>query len=542
MPDNDNIGSTSAVYNDVTRDNIAPLFKDIRDIISRAKFVAIDTEFTGLVLSNASRLFRFNTAEWVTRATDMKEKYKAMANIARTHALLSLGVSVYSRRHVSVPGSFNVNNFNFTLQAQNSHLINPSSVSFLARNGFDLTRQAAKGIRFFSSPNPDPVVVKTEEINEEGRMIREIFLDLVRLRKPLVIHNGLFDLVYLYQSFFGPLPDTYESFVYDLHEMFPGGIYDTKVIVEGADPTTASFLAYAYHKSERIQKRRALADEPALDIRLRNRLKDESPKPSEPQPAGASSKSGTQRYCSDFAVRGHCKLDQKCPLSHDINFILDCQEREEGATGDSAIGTSGATIPNKPASVAKRKRDSDDPSEGKPKRKASESALDVTGVSSVLSSTVLENGVGNDGVLSSEKQAVSDADTNTSNDADDTDSTDDTDDTSTSSEGIDAPALNPGIEAMYHTAAYDAFMTGYVFASCQMLLPEKLGQYKNKVYLMGRSGTPLLIKASMYATNSITYRQTMDRVVKAEKKVLNGPETSTSETKPLPGAATSDQN
>ncbi|KAJ2388227.1 hypothetical protein GGI23_006101, partial [Coemansia sp. RSA 2559] len=303
MPNNENVGSTSAVYNDVTRDNIRPLYASIRSIISRAKFVAIDTEFTGLVLSNASRVFRLNTAEWVTRATDMKDKYRAMANVAKTHALLSMGLSVYSRRHVTVPGSFNVNNFNFTLQAQNSHLINPTSMSFLARAGFDLTKQAARGIRYFSGPNPDPVVVKTEEINEEGKMIREIFLDLVRLRKPLVIHNGLFDLVYLYQSFFGPLPDTYESFVYDLHEMFPGGIYDTKFIAESADPEAASFLAYTYHKSERVQKRRALTDEPALNIKLRNRLEyDDQNESGPPASTAAPSETGTRPYCVDFAA------------------------------------------------------------------------------------------------------------------------------------------------------------------------------------------------------------------------------------------------
>ncbi|KAJ2853579.1 hypothetical protein GGI22_004815 [Coemansia erecta] len=504
MPNNENVGSTSAVYNDVTRDNIRPLYASIRSIISRAKFVAIDTEFTGLVLSNASRVFRLNTAEWVTRATDMKDKYRAMANVAKTHALLSMGLSVYSRRHVTVPGSFNVNNFNFTLQAQNSHLINPTSMSFLARAGFDLTKQAARGIRYFSGPNPDPVVVKTEEINEEGKMIREIFLDLVRLRKPLVIHNGLFDLVYLYQSFFGPLPDTYESFVYDLHEMFPGGIYDTKFIAESADPEAASFLAYTYHKNERVQKRRALTDEPALNIKLKNRLEyDDQNEPEPPASTAAPSETGTRPYCVDFAARGHCRLGQKCPLSHDVNYILDCQERESNATSDPDSASSMMGVELDPEGNKKRKRGNTDTNgdDGKAKRIAVENGAKAASKPSGSTPTRVVDDVEDNGVAS-QKQIVSDGDDNNNNNDDSTSAT----------------TPKTGFENMYHTAAYDAFMTGYVFASYQLLLQGMLDQYKNKVYLMGRSKPPLLVKASMYATNSVTYRQTIDRVAEPNKE------------------------
>ncbi|KAJ2892999.1 hypothetical protein IWW38_003013 [Coemansia aciculifera] len=268
-----NLGTTSATYTDVNRTNIGRLSKDIGAQIRKAKFISIDTEFTGLVLSNASQVFKFKTSEWVTRASNMREKYKAMVNIASTHALVSMGLSTFSIRHTR-PGSYNVHNFNFLLQAQNSHLINPASMSFLAENGFDLGRQATKGIRYFSGPNPEPVSVRTPSINTEGRLMREVFFEMVRAGVPLVIHNGLFDLVYLYQSFFGPLPDSYESFVFDLSEMFPGGIYDTKIIADNEAPGTATYLAYMYHKCERLQKLRTERGEPALALKIRDSLLD----------------------------------------------------------------------------------------------------------------------------------------------------------------------------------------------------------------------------------------------------------------------------
>ncbi|KAI9504113.1 ribonuclease CAF1 [Coemansia spiralis] len=499
MPKNENIGNTSATYNDVTRRNIEPLFESIQEHISRAKFVAIDTEFTGLVLGNASPVFRFNTTEWVTRSTEMNDKYKAMTNIAKTHALVSMGMSVFSRRHVSVPGSFNVHNFNFTLQAQNSHLINPTSMAFLAQNGFDLAKQAIEGIRYFSGPNPNPVVVKTEAINKEGQMIRKIFLDLVRLRKPIVIHNGLFDLVYLYQSFFGPLPDSYESFVYDLSEMFPGGIYDTKLIAEGNDPEAASFLAYAYHRSERIQRRRALAGEPALNIRLKNRLEYDAV--AEPLlPVDLHLEKDKQQYCKNFAAYGHCRYNQLCPLSHDINFILDCQECEgsdKKDINDNRNDTTGSK---------KRKLEEGGPREGDSK------ILKALSNGASERAAVTSNGTPKDKRQANEEYAIPEQD--------ETDK-----ESNKAPDFAESPALEKAIETMYHTAAYDAFMTGYIFASYKLQLQDALDEYKNKVYLMGRPSQPLLIKPSMYTSNSITYRQTMSLALGSNKdKAKDKPE------------------
>ncbi|KAJ2300653.1 hypothetical protein IWW52_006183, partial [Coemansia sp. RSA 2704] len=256
--------TASAIYTDVTRENIQPLFSDIAKQISLAEFVAVDTEFTGLGLSNASPVFRFDTADWLTRATDMRDMYKGMANVAKTHALVSMGLSTFVR---TSDGMFHVYSFNFILQEQSTHLVSPASIAFLAQNGFDLGKQALQGIRYFSGPNPHPVESRSEEINLEGDLLRKVLFALVRAKKPLVIHNGLFDLVYIYQSFFGPLPDSHESFVFDLHTLFPAGIYDTKLIAESLDPGTASFLAYLYHKSERIHRQRREQAIEALSIK-----------------------------------------------------------------------------------------------------------------------------------------------------------------------------------------------------------------------------------------------------------------------------------
>ncbi|KAJ2025193.1 hypothetical protein IWW57_003464 [Coemansia sp. S610] len=488
---NGNIGTTSATYTDVTRTNIRSLYWGVSAQIAKAKFLAIDTEFTGLVLSNASRVFNLKTTEWVTRATDMREKYRAMSNVAKTHALVAMGLSTFSTRHTR-PGSYNVHNFNFLLQSQNSHLINPSSISFLAETGFDLGRQATKGIRYFSGPNPKPVEVKNDTINEEGYLIREVFLDIVRAGVPLVTHNGLFDLVYLYQSFFGPLPDTYESFAFDLSEMFPGGIYDTKIIAEKETPQSASYLAYLFHKSERLQKRRLEGGESALTVKLRDSLVKGSSEPrvrchllrSDPP----TSKPYCEKpYCETFAQHGNCRYGKRCFKTHDINFILDCQEKEAAAE-EELLGapTVGASVESD-TSDKKRKRD-DDMDVGGADSPCKLSRMDTVDNLQETVATVAIDGP------ATEKQDVP-----VSTPPGKSEEANGSEPLSLAAE----PSLN-----MYHTAAYDAFMTGYIFASYRLMLEDKMSNYRNKVYIMG-SDNPLLIQAGPYARTSVTYHQTM---------------------------------
>ncbi|KAJ2727164.1 hypothetical protein GGI07_000048 [Coemansia sp. Benny D115] len=468
MSGDNNQGTATATYNEVTRYNIEALASRIRRQMAAAQFIAIDTEFTGLVLSNASPVFRFNTSNWVTRATDMTEKYRAMTNIAKTHALVSMGVSIFSRRH-TVPGSHNVNNFNFLLQQQNSHLVNANSMSFLAENGFDLNKQVAQGIRYFGAPNPMPLEMKNATINMEGHLIREVFLDIVRARVPVIIHNGLFDLIYLYQSFFGPLPDTYTSFAYDLHEMFPGGIYDTKLISESQNPESPSFLAYSFHRNERVQNRRLANGDTSVRVRLKDRL---VVKQKTQRYVGSSDNNVDQLlYCENFASHGACRFKERCRKSHDLNFILDCQEKaqqEKQQKEQEEQEESGAEGLDK-----KRKReDSPDEVSDQPDAKISR---DTDQSAPTLPTLPATPKTPNDPATVVSGQASS---------------------------------AEKSVENMYHTAAYDAYMTGYIYASYRVILGKEIEQYKNKINLMNSNGNPLLIKSSTYATTSMTYKQT----------------------------------
>lgn len=65
------------------------------------------------------------------------------------------------------------------------------------------------------------------------------------------------------------------------------------------------------------------------------------------------------------------------------------------------------------------------------------------------------------------------------------------------------PSTKPDQFDMYHSAHFDAYMTGFIFAR-QMLKYGKTkvnNEYKNKLYLMGKN-LPLLVEKSQFSKTS----------------------------------------
>lgn len=85
----------------------------------------------------------------------------------------------------------------------------------------------------FSPPTKENSMTSDEEIfNELGATL--IFAAILRAQTPIIFHNGLFDLGYLYSHFVDSLGMSLDEFRADVRTLFPD-IYDTKTLAKSID-------------------------------------------------------------------------------------------------------------------------------------------------------------------------------------------------------------------------------------------------------------------------------------------------------------------
>lgn len=78
--------------------------------------------------------------------------------------------------------------------------------------------------------------------------LRSLMNHMIVSKKPIVLHNGIIDLIFIYESFFAGLPTKSSSFIADLAMLFPSGVFDTKYISEYVFRYSASYLQYLFRK------------------------------------------------------------------------------------------------------------------------------------------------------------------------------------------------------------------------------------------------------------------------------------------------------
>lgn len=82
-----------------------------------------------------------------------------------------------------------------------------------------------------------------------------VIQELIAAKKPIVGHNMIYDIIYLYNQFIDDLPDTYNEFSHKWHQMFPF-VYDNKVLSSAAEYFGRTDLGKVYEKcinDERIK-------------------------------------------------------------------------------------------------------------------------------------------------------------------------------------------------------------------------------------------------------------------------------------------------
>lgn len=70
---------------------------------------------------------------------------------------------------------------------------------------------------------------------------------IIEAKKPVIGHNCMYDWIYLYNQFIGPLPETYLEFAHEWNQRFPF-TYDTKVLAYNSKAFYNTSLGQIYEK------------------------------------------------------------------------------------------------------------------------------------------------------------------------------------------------------------------------------------------------------------------------------------------------------
>ncbi|NWW46005.1 TOE1 protein, partial [Pedionomus torquatus] len=387
--------------------------------------------------------------------------------------------------------------YNLTLLCTEDYVVEPQSVQFLVQHGFDFNKQYSRGIPYHKG---------NDKGNENQSLsVRTFFLELIRAKKPLVLHNGLIDLVFLYQCFYAHLPDNLGTFTADLSEMFPAGIYDTKYASEFETRFVASYLEYAYKKCKRENCKLKDSSGQHLTIEFCNypanmscyidyrhcSLDEES----------HSMREGKKvSICEKFSAYGWCPKGLTCPQSHNIDLIIDEDDKlweekrkKRKHKWKRRKNTEEATKTLEQESSRKEMEVAQNGEEGPPRKQSCYEPAAASELAEITPSTEgrpLEN--------STDMEAEVSLDT-------------------TCAAAKERESHGPPSQAGTHRAGFDAFMTGYIMAYVWMLKKGTntdagtepwLPDCHNKLYLSGKS-VPLQIVKSLFSRSSKAHSQKM---------------------------------
>ncbi|XP_062995808.1 target of EGR1 protein 1 [Elgaria multicarinata webbii] len=524
---------------DVQNDNFKELWPSMLLAIKTSSFIAIDTELSGL----GARKSLLNQC--------IEERYKAVCNAARTRSILSLGIACFKQLPDKTEYTYLSQIYNLTLLCMEDYIIEPQSVQFLVQHGFDFNKQYSQGIPYHRG---------NDKGNEnQSQTVRTFFLELIRARKPLILHNGLIDLVFLYQCFYAHLPDNLGTFTADLSEMFPAGIYDTKYASEFEARFVASYLEYAYKKCKRENCRLKDSKKQHLSIEFCNypasiasyidyrfcSLSDAN------QPGIDTT--NKVAICQTFSAYGWCPDGLKCSQSHNIDLIINedenHKEEKRKKRKQKWKRRKNFVEHSKQPELQSTEKDGEvvvacNMEEGPPSKQSCPSnaiapTVDSAGTETVSSNEECSMDVERELGCDSAADAKMDEEQNNATDNEDITSSpfkDGQQEKAAETEGLRAKVQlecatavilsateNPVTpmprcsEGGIHRAGFDAFMTGYIMAYVHML---KNGEHEdsnegpwlpdchNKLYLSGKS-VPLQIVKSLFSKSSKAHSQKM---------------------------------
>ncbi|KAF9157573.1 Target of EGR1, member 1 (Nuclear) [Actinomortierella ambigua] len=451
-------------HNQVTRDNLAELQPKVVELLKQATFIALDVEFTG-----------FGDNLNATKASNVQERYENLCSIAKSHALIAFGLSIFTKKprqrqsqqhpivdcHQSAgvadqkgkdtdhghnsdedlilhggcgwERAFVVHNFNFSMLKNHDFSVTPNSMRFLAETGVDLNQWAKEGILYKDGDDSE-----SSGKGDSTAIMRAIVKRIMTRHVPIVL----------------------STFTADLSDMFPAGIYDTKYISDYVTREPVSFLSYLFRKYERkdTQTRLKLASVVSETTHCNDKKHKEDDRREDKEESSdhlEEAKKGTKKH-KKLLLHGHCRNGTRCERTHDLDAILDHEESKHKKTHKKQRMNEGSQNESEEDSTSR------DPV-----------SLPETATAMKIAETTSPAPLSSSSIVAPLAEAEP---------------------------TIENSALTP---EKFHSAYFDAYMTGTVF-SHQLNLHTRTvieKEARNRVYLIGKS-FPLATEKSSYAQYS----------------------------------------
>ncbi|XP_053394700.1 target of EGR1 protein 1-like isoform X2 [Mercenaria mercenaria] len=373
--------------------------------------------------------------------------------------------------------SYIVQTFNIMLLCEEEFVVEPQSLRFLVHHGFDFNKQYEKGVPYYRGAD------KTEDKNIQS--VRHLFVELVAMEKPIVLHNGLVDLLFMYENLYTSLPPTSAMFLADLSDMFPNGIIDTKYITDFEHLMQASYLEYVFRKCQKDNENKCgkctihfphyPASYPHVTYRNCN-IKPQFDIGENPDAYKAA-------LCDTYTGHGWCPKEKFCPRSHDIDLIIDVDNYMEKNKSRKRKRRR-QNRETKDINQQSLDDDDDDGDDSVSKGNNSEVSKDVVVTDTVENGTnsgVKRKLIDSEEILKKLKSEMTNEETH----------------------------ANGG-----HRAGYDAFMTGFIYAVYRAsgdTWIDKTEEWKNKLYLGGKD-YPLSVSKSSFSKHSKQHLEKISKI------------------------------
>ncbi|PXF45648.1 Target of EGR1 protein 1 [Gracilariopsis chorda] len=444
--------------------------------LSPKAFVAIDTEFSGFGSDPALKEDNFQA------------RYAALRNLAHSCGILSIGISVFDAitpdadmpdaadqssgdddtPTIRIPTHYSVSTYDFVMFCNTPFSMVADSGQFLVAHGFDFNRMFRSGIpydRASSETPPEP----TEGGNLTwtwGKFPRGLLWRIGHSNVPVVVHNGLFDLVFLFASFQGPLPGTLSGFISALTECLPEGFWDSKVIA-ASTKERSSFLAYLFAKSVMSGR-----------VSVKNSQGLPSTDKTDPPELNAHVKQDV--LCALYSFRGFCPRGVGCPFTHDPFKVLE-EEKDGTFPKDSKEAYKRHKAQSK---LIKKQRAAMQSDIAKLSKKQKKKLIETSRKRTDVDEGRNPHETSHEQIHSGTEEDVSELENGAH---------------------TNSPEYEQGKnERQAHTAGWDAFCTGYVFAAYrESCSTEELDKVKDRIAVPYKPNSLLLAKSQFADLDSL---------------------------------------